>query len=36
MFHADELPRVEKNVAIISGGSVEPELFAQVLTGSLN
>jgi threonine dehydratase len=32
-FHADELPRVGKNVAIISGGSVEPQLLASVLEG---
>ena len=30
-FHADELPRVDKTVAIISGGSVEPQLLASVL-----
>jgi len=32
-FHRDELPRVEKTVAIISGGSVEPRLLASVLEG---
>jgi len=32
-FHRDELPRVEKTVAIISGGSVEPQLLASVLEG---
>ena len=32
-FHSDELPRVEKTVAIISGGSVEPQLLASVLEG---
>jgi len=30
-FHADELPRVDKTVAIISGGSVELQLLASVL-----
>jgi threonine dehydratase len=32
-FHAGELPRAEKTVAIISGGSVEPRLLASVLEG---
>ena len=32
-FHYDELPRVGKTVAIISGGSVEPQLLASVLEG---
>jgi threonine dehydratase len=32
-FHADELPRAEKTVAIISGGSVEAQLLASVLDG---
>ena len=32
-FHGDELPRVEKTVAIISGGSVEPRLLASVIEG---
>jgi threonine dehydratase len=31
LFHAHELPRSANTVAIISGGSVEPELLAQVL-----
>jgi threonine dehydratase len=31
MFHAHELPRAAHTVAIISGGSVEPELLARVL-----
>jgi threonine dehydratase len=34
IFHARELPKVENTVAIVSGGSVEPELFASVLTGN--
>jgi threonine dehydratase len=33
LFHANELPRVERTVAVISGGSVEPEFLAQVLIG---
>ena len=32
-FHSDELPRAEKTVAIISGGSVEPHMLASVLEG---
>jgi len=32
-FHGDELPRAEKTVAIISGGSVEPRLLASVIEG---
>ena len=31
MFHALELPRSQRTVAVISGGSVEPELLARVL-----
>jgi len=31
MFHALEIPRAAHTVAVISGGSVEPELLAQVL-----
>ena len=31
MFHAAELPAVERTLAVISGGSVEPELLARVL-----
>jgi threonine dehydratase len=31
MFHSHELPRVKRTVAIVSGGSVEPELLARVL-----
>ena len=31
MFHALELPRATHTVAVISGGSVEPELLARVL-----
>ena len=32
MFHRDELPRVERTVAVISGGSVEPSFFAEIIT----
>ncbi len=32
-FHSDELPRADKTVAIISGGSVEARLLASVLEG---
>jgi threonine dehydratase len=32
MFHAQELPRAERTVAIISGGSVEPDFLAKVIT----
>jgi threonine dehydratase len=32
MFHAAELPHAERTVAIISGGSVEPEFLANVIT----
>jgi hypothetical protein len=31
MFHEKELPRTQRTVAIISGGSVEPELLVRVL-----
>jgi threonine dehydratase len=34
LFHAHELPRASNTVAIISGGSVEPELLARVLVES--
>ena len=32
-FHSEELPPSQKSVAIISGGSVEPQLLASVLDG---
>lgn len=35
MFHASELPAVKNTAAVISGGSVEPDLFASIITGSL-
>jgi threonine dehydratase len=31
LFHRDELPATRVNVAIVSGGNVEPELLAEVL-----
>lgn len=35
MFHPAELPESSDTVAVISGGSVEPEFFAKVITGSM-
>lgn len=32
LFHADQLPRYKKAVAIVSGGNVDPALLAEVLT----
>jgi threonine dehydratase len=32
LFHADELPRYRKAVAIVSGGNVDPAQLAEVLT----
>jgi threonine dehydratase len=32
MFHSSELPGAERTVAVISGGSVEPEFLAKVIT----
>lgn len=32
MFHAAELPRYKKAVAVVSGGNVDPRLLAEVLT----
>ena len=32
-FHADELPRAQKTVAVISGGNVEVQLLSSVLEG---
>jgi threonine dehydratase len=36
IFHAHELPRASHTVAVISGGSVEPELLARVLVEADN
>jgi len=32
LFHAKELPEAKKTVAVVSGGNVDPQLLAQVLT----
>jgi len=32
LFHADELPKYQKAVAVVSGGNVDPAQLAQVLT----
>jgi threonine dehydratase len=32
LFHAEQLPRSRKTVAVISGGNVEPALLARVLS----
>jgi threonine dehydratase len=34
LFHADKLPAYTKAVAVVSGGNVAPELFAEVLAES--
>lgn len=34
LFHADQLPRYRKAVAIVSGGNVDPRMLADVLTES--
>ena len=31
MFHAEELPRSARTVAVVSGGNVEPQLFSDIL-----
>jgi threonine ammonia-lyase medium form len=31
MYHAEELPKSNKTVAVVSGGNVEPELFSEIL-----
>ena len=33
LFHRDELPATRLNVAVVSGGNVEPHLLASVLAG---
>jgi threonine dehydratase len=30
LFHADELPRTRMNVAVISGGNIDPKLLAEI------
>jgi threonine dehydratase len=32
MFHRDELPASKKTVAVVSGGNIEPQLLAQILS----
>jgi threonine dehydratase len=34
LFHREELPDTRLNVAVVSGGNVEPSLLAQVLAGA--
>jgi threonine dehydratase len=34
LFHRDELPQTKMNVAVISGGNIEPELLAQIRKAS--
>jgi threonine dehydratase len=34
LFHTDELPASRLTVAVVSGGNVEPDLLAEVLSGS--
>ena len=33
LFHADQLPKTKVNVAIISGGNIEPEMLRQLRQG---
>jgi len=35
MFHAAEIPVSEKTVAVVSGGNVEPQLFSEILMGTV-
>jgi threonine dehydratase len=35
MFHADEIPASDKTVAVVSGGNIEPELFSEILMGTV-
>jgi threonine dehydratase len=35
MFHADEIPASDKMVAVVSGGNIEPELFSEILMGTV-
>ena len=32
LFHLDELPAAQKTVAVVSGGNIEPQLLAQIIT----
>ncbi len=31
LFHRDQLPRTKLNVAVISGGNIDPQVLAQLL-----
>jgi len=33
LFHADELPRTNLNVAVISGGNIDPTLREEIKQG---
>jgi threonine dehydratase len=35
MFHAAEIPESAKTVAIVSGGNIEPQLFSDILMGTV-
>jgi threonine dehydratase len=35
MFHAAEIPASDKTVAVVSGGNVEPQLFSEILMGTV-
>ena len=35
MFHADEIPASDRMVAVVSGGNIEPELFLEILMGTV-
>ena len=34
LFHRDQLPKTKVNVAIISGGNIEPQMLAEITGGS--
>jgi threonine dehydratase len=31
LFHADELPKAQKHIAVVSGGNIEPALLAEIV-----
>jgi threonine dehydratase len=33
MFHSAELPRTRNNVAVISGGNIDPQFLAEIRQG---
>jgi threonine dehydratase len=35
LFHRDQLPQTKMNVAVISGGNIEPEMLARILAKTL-